>query len=621
MNEQKEISILGNAEKKICEQVEKEYRYCEKELKPKLDEWNNRLKLYSNQRKLKTSVGDPLLFTVFQTIFASLYDDKLSIMFEPREGGDVDVAENLNQLAEYDYEKMEKEVIDYEWIWDTLFFGRGLCFLSEFNRKKMLPIPEIVSPLTVLRDPKAISVNGNVKGYGGVRFLGREMQLTDWQLKSNPDYFNITKLIQKENFDSLIAKAQRARNEAQGREVVNQELTDNGYFDLLEWFTYIDGKKHLVTLGNNRKTIIRFRELKDQEKWPVIDRTIFPTSHDWDGVSVPDLVEDKQRARAKLINAGLDTAYSNAHPMYLFDINKIKRRDYLNFEFNKFIPVDGEASSAISPMKKDRIGQEVNWILDLIDQGTQRAMATPEIQQGQVSGRQRTLGELELVTAKVDTRYSLSAKIFGWSERRFWERWYWLYKNYFKDGIDEKIVRLSGIWGPEFRSLTRDNIITRVDPDIRVESSTVSNSKKITQRELLRGFINMSATLPGFPVRESLKELAKLSNFRTDQVKMLFPPTYEELKAEEENLLMEKGTQAVVSLTDEHITHMLIHSKLNDSEVRDEHVKFHKQAMKIQKENEMLFQTNPGVPQETGPVMPEAELQETGGRIPEAYKQ
>lgn len=629
------INILGKANDKIAKQIDKEYKYCEKQLKPKIDEWLDRLKVYSNQRRQKTAVGDPLLFTVFQTIFASLYDDKLMIHFEPREAGDIDTADNLNQLSDYDYQKMEKDILDYDWIWDTLFFGRGFVFMGEFDRKRKIPIPEVTSPFSILRDPKATSVNGNLKGFGGARFMGREVAQTMWQLEKHGDYFNLDKIKrQKEGEENMIVKAERARQEAQGREVSRQteeELDNNGYYNLLEWFTFIDGERYLVTLGNERKEVVRYRKLQDQEKWPVIDRAIFPISHDWDGVSIPDLVEDKQRARAKLINAGLDIATGNANPMTLYDQNKIARRDSLDFKFNKNIPVDGDPRNAVVPMQKDRVGQEVQWILDLIDQGTQRALATPEIQQGQLSGKNRTLGELELVSAKVDTRYSLSAKIFGWSERRFWEKWYWLYKNHFKDGIDEKVIRLAGLWGGEFRALTRENIITKIDPDIKIESRQVTDSKKVTQRELLRGFISMAVGMPEFPIRYAMKELAELSSFRKDQIKLLFPPTYEEIKAEEENEMMKKNEMPMVSVMDDHMVHMLYHAKLNDTDIRKKHIEFHKQAMKIRKENEQMFReqgygVQSQLPQgETPKANVRDDLQTKRSRreqsIPSAYKQ
>ena len=70
-----------------------EYDLAWKNQKPKKDEWEIRLKLYNNQKRDKTAVGDTTLFTVTQTILASLYNDRLSVTFEGREDGDEEIAE------------------------------------------------------------------------------------------------------------------------------------------------------------------------------------------------------------------------------------------------------------------------------------------------------------------------------------------------------------------------------------------------------------------------------------------------------------------------------------------------------------------------------------------------
>ncbi len=420
MSEEKAFEAF---EKKVIDQVEKEYRLCLRVLRPKIDEWLFRLKVYNNQKKQKKAVGDPLLFTVFQTIFASLYDDGLNSEWLPREEGDIDVTENLNLLSQFDNEEMQKDELDYEWDWDTMFFGRGVVCMMEFCFEKKCPVPEVWSPLVLLRDPEARSVNGNMNGKGGCRFIGRETNQLIWQLKEHPAYFNLEGLkTGKTDQTSLYEKKERARREALGlADTTGQEIEvgDNTFIRTVQWFTFIDGERFFVELAENMSRLIRFQKLEDQSEWPLIDRPLFPVAGDWDGVSIPDLVEDKQRARAVLINAGLETAKANSAPMYLFDVNRIKRRDQLNFEANKFVPVDGNPRDAAVPMMRDQIKTEAQYIFNVLDESVQRALATPELQQGATPRRTRTLGELELMSAKVDTRYSLAAKIFGWSEKKF----------------------------------------------------------------------------------------------------------------------------------------------------------------------------------------------------------
>src|SRR3990167_7380732 len=92
-NDEISTDVLSAADqKRIINQIAKEYDlaypYNEAKRKTQLA----RLKLYNNQRRYASAVGDPLMFTVFNTILASLYDDHLIATWEGRGGeGDEDV--------------------------------------------------------------------------------------------------------------------------------------------------------------------------------------------------------------------------------------------------------------------------------------------------------------------------------------------------------------------------------------------------------------------------------------------------------------------------------------------------------------------------------------------------
>ena len=120
-NDEISTDVLSAADqKRIAMQIEKEYQvsfpYNEAKRKIQL----SRLKLYNNQRRDSTTVGDPLMFTVFNTVHAALYDDRLMAQWEGRGGeGDEDVEENLNALTNFDYDVMQKAKLDYDWNWDA----------------------------------------------------------------------------------------------------------------------------------------------------------------------------------------------------------------------------------------------------------------------------------------------------------------------------------------------------------------------------------------------------------------------------------------------------------------------------------------------------------------------
>lgn len=593
--------------KDLIDQVESEYTLSYWFMKPKWDEWATRLKLYNNQKRDKSAVGDPLMFTIHQTVLASLYDDKLMVSFVPREQGDAEVTENLDDLAVFDFDEMQKDIVDYVWDWDTSFFGRGLVMLMEFDSESNTPVPENWDPMVTLRDPRAKSVNGDMKGRGRARFMGREIRLTLDEMKDAEVYFNYEDLKDDQtDLTSLFDRNEMARQEAQGFSntafTQNSNLKgSNGTKRLLEWFTYHKGKLVLVTLADNRKRVVRYTEVKGKGI-PIEDRALYPIANDWDGVSIPDLTEDKQRAKAKLTNLGIKVAEAGLYPMYLFDNTRIKNRAELNYEQNKFISVDGNPTGAVQIMQKDGIKNDVNFILQTLDQSAQKATATPELQQGANTSERRTATELTIQANKVDTRYSLSAKIFGWSEKRFWQRYYSLYKIYFPDGIAEKTVRISGVLGAKFRPLRRSNIVANVDPDVKIESKVVNDARNYNMLQQYRGFVQMVAQDPNANLRYALKQMGRLSGLKKDEVDMILPPTVDELIATDENVNLENNEVVIVKSTDDHQMHLEIHNKLSDTPAKMAHIGAHKKAMAIKKTNPELFPNVPSAMNPTGGV-------------------
>src|SRR3990167_3931565 len=148
-DKEKNVPLQAKEQKGIVKQIDSEYQLAFSFNEAKRKTWLTRLKLYNNQKRDADKVGDPLMFTIFNTIHAALWDDRLMVNWEGRGGqGDEDVEENLNSLSDYDYDIMGKAEIDYEWNWDAEFFGRGLCLLMDFDREKgvQAPIPEVIDP-------------------------------------------------------------------------------------------------------------------------------------------------------------------------------------------------------------------------------------------------------------------------------------------------------------------------------------------------------------------------------------------------------------------------------------------------------------------------------------------
>lgn len=568
--------------KDLIAKVQREYKQAVDYKQPKLDKWIANLKLYNNQKKDESKIGHPLLFTVMQSIIANLYRDRLDVVFSPRAEGDEDTADNLTKMAEYDYELMRKDQIDYHWDWDACFFGRGFVLLSEFVKDKktgyIAPKPEMLDPLVVLHDPYATEV-------ANARYIGWITHATKWELEVSGLYKNLNDLEKAEDNDSYYKKAKQARVDSAGQ---NEPNTEDEDYELLHWFTFEDGKRVFITLANKRSLIIRKVDVKDSE-FPIIDRAMYPTSHEWDGLSIPDLVGDEQKAIATMKNLGVDVTQAGLYPMYLYDKNQITNASDLDFAFNKAIGVNN-VGTAVQPMNpvQPNVGL-VDYIVSSLEKSAQRAVATSDTQAGVIEDTKRTASEITLAAQNSNARYGLSAKVFGWSEKAFWYQWYKLYKDNFKDDIDEKMIRLTGVLGRSNKPLKKENIIAEIDPDIQVESRVMKEADKARELQMLTNVVAMAGKVPEANMKFGIKKIAETSGLTRSDIEQLFPKTQDEYQAEGENNLLNRDEFVPVKREDDHQTHIIIHARASDNPSTYAHVRTHIEAMRLKKVNPELF--------------------------------
>lgn len=609
--EQDDLSVS----RKFISQVREEYNLAKDALLPKIEVWQKRLKLYNNQRKNDTVVGEPLMFTVFQTVLASVTNDQMDISFLGREEGDNEIADNLTATAKYDFDQMEKAQIDYDWNWNTGFFGRALVLMHDFDRKRLCVQPEVIDPMTWLRDPDASSVNG-LNGHHAMRFGGNHLYMTREEMERTGAFVNLSALDKKKEDndqagktstdDEILDQAARMRSEAQGRNIdVGRSVNvggDNKQYKILRWFTYRNGYKCVAFFTENWD-LIRFQYFIDQEgyskrNWPITDRALYPMARDWDGVSIPDLTEDKQRAMAVLQNLYIQNVHGTVYPMYVYDKSAITNQNDLNFEANKFIGVPGSPANRIVPVTKDRLDvQMIDYALKLFDLSAQKATATPEIQQGRTSQENRTLGELNLVASKVDTRNSLTLKIFGWSEKMFWQLWYAALKDNMDEHIDEKVIRIVGAFGAEWRPLQREALVADADPDIEIVSRYIAEGKRMREMQEFDGFAQVAMQDPTVNRRYVMKRMARLRGMQKDEIDRMFPPTVDELVAAwenrilNENRLADEKTQerAVPKPMENHVVHLEVHAMASDTPAARAHIKSHRELLRLQQTNPELF--------------------------------
>ena len=122
------------------------------------------LVLLNNLNRSDQNIASTLLLTLFNRTLSSLYDDKMQVKFLPSQGIMQEQLNSYNVLAQSDYLEMGKAKLDYDWMWDTLFFGRGYLETIRFNKKRKIMEPSVINPLMFGYDPYFESIPQIVTG-------------------------------------------------------------------------------------------------------------------------------------------------------------------------------------------------------------------------------------------------------------------------------------------------------------------------------------------------------------------------------------------------------------------------------------------------------------------------
>lgn len=80
------------------------------------------------------------------------YNDDMTVDFVGRQLGADAVAEQLSNLADFDFEEMSLDVLNYHVEWDRFFFGVGILVYDKWDDIKKHPVYRRINPLTWIPD-------------------------------------------------------------------------------------------------------------------------------------------------------------------------------------------------------------------------------------------------------------------------------------------------------------------------------------------------------------------------------------------------------------------------------------------------------------------------------------
>jgi hypothetical protein len=582
--------ILADAKKQIA--LAREY------VQPKRVEFRDRLKLYNNQRKQRDKIGDTSMYNLINLMLALFYTDEMQVGFSGRNLGDADAATNLENLAKFDHEEMEMDILNYLTQWDRFFFGVGIREMTQWDNRRKTPIPKSMDTLSWLPDPA-----GGLTGKN-FRFHGFEGEYLRTELTEEAGFFNQELLPSGKNKAGTEQDLTRqALQDAQNlgfpeyQRIEESKKTDS--LDLVDFYTSItsdeDGiaRKYLMTVNNEVTEIFRFEEiepvLKEEKEdpslieFPIILNYYSPMRKAPFGVSVADLAEDKQRAKSVLKNLRIAARKADLYPMYLYNRDKIMNRRDLDFAFNKFIPVRGDVGDTVVRPINTAPAKQGEVLTDeaSLDRDMEKATGSSQAQQAASSRTATTLGEQEIIQANADIRSLLHSRINGWGDKRFIQAWLRIYRQNFKKN-DEKVIEVESAFGSQQNILRYPDFITKEDPKIKIGSKFELDQKRQRERLAFSTIFPLIAQDPSKPKTSRLfaeRKLLRLHNATPDEISVMSPKTVDEMRADMENIVLGKDQPVDVDvLKEDHLSHLVIHAQAYQTDKTRQHIEAHKIA-------------------------------------------
>lgn len=561
----------------------------------------NQLVLLNNLQRGDENIASTLLVTLFNRIMSNLYDDKMQVKFVPSEELEQKTVNSLNILAQNDYREMDKARLDYDWTWDTLFFGRGYMETLRFDRKRKIMQPHVINPLVFGYDPffenpqewryywkwitkSSVEINQLIKA--GI-------------IKSVSDAKEIPSGIDPYLWDYKIKREEAKMVTPQANDTYRGDV-----HQILEFFGYDkEGDKCVYWLDRDFSKILYHSKLdlkdgddiigpggeviKTKSRWPIIVKEAFREPHASVVFSVADLLEDKHRARSVLLNLAFIAAKDKANPIYVYNPDKVKDITQLfSRQVNQHIPVD-DVERSILPLNKDSaMDPSLQAFMQMLNTEASDPVGTGVALEAPKKGQQ-TATEAAIQQQMNDLAQSLQSKVMQFGEAEFWSDWYQRYKRYTRAG-DEKIATVVGVKGTTFEKINLGDIQTKYPPGVLIFSAKEAEYKELVlRRDLMEMYPALQTTLSPDGMR-NFNKYVFFPKFLQDPQMMdiLIPKTIDEIKAEEENEALSAETMPQVLPTDNHEQHLAMHYMAKNSWAKWVHIAWHEELLGQQRAEE-----------------------------------
>lgn len=592
------MNLLGDIQSKYSESFEF--------LQARKKRQANQLVLLSNLRRGDANISSTLMLTLFDRTMAGLYDDKIQVKFLPSQGLDQNQINSYDLLAQSDYQEMDKAKLDYDWCWDTLFFGRGYMETIRFDKKRKIMQPHVINPLTFGYDPYFPTPNDWRYYWKWITKSKYELQKLEKAglLQSGVKIEQIQSGVDPYLWDHKVKRDQAREGVPPPMEPYNSDV-----FQLLEFYGYDDNGDKCVYWTDKNFSIVLYKKKLDlgdgeeiimpdgkgvsmSSRWPIVVKEAFRVPHQSIPVSVADLLEDKHRAKSVLLNLCYIAAKDTANPLYGYNPDKVKDvAQFLSRQINQHIPADDE--TAFWPVQKNSaMSPDLQAFIQYLDAEAEEPMGAGRPMQSTATTGQGTATQAVIDQQLNDMASSLQSKVMQFGEKEFWMDWFHRYaKN--ADELKEKTANIIGIKGVDSRIISLNDFKSDFPPGVMVYSAKEAEYKNLVKRrDWMQLYPAMAQTLDPDGMRNFQKHVFfPLMVDDPATIDVMLPKTIDEIKATEENSMLEKGQMVDVQETDNHTTHMYSHMMVQPKTWQTwVHLDWHEKLLAEQKKQEMLAQ-------------------------------
>lgn len=527
------------------------------------------LVLLNNMQKGDQTIASTLLITLFNRVLSSVYDDKMQVKFLPSQGILQEQLNSFNTLAESDYKEMGKSKIDYDWMWDTGFFGRGYVETYQFDKKRKIMKPHVINPLVMGYDPYFEEVQD-------WRYYWKWLTKSKYQINALIKAGKVTGIKNVSEIvggiDPYIWQYKTRRDAAQKGVQPPIEPAAADIYQILEYFGYDEnGDKYLYWIDKNfSKVLMKEKlDLDDMEgvdgqtlsKWPIVVKEMFRIPHASIPFSIADILEDKHRAESVLLNLLFIGAKDTGNPLYLYNPDQVKDvAQFLSRQVDQHIPIEGNPETAVTPLNaKNTFPAEMINFLTSLRQQANDPIGTGVSAQPQAQG-QGTATEAAIDQQLNDMAQSLFSKVLQFGEEEFWSQWFHRYQKN-ADELKSKMANIVGVKGITSTEIDLQDFKTDYPPGVMVYSAKEAEYKNLVKR---RDFMQILPELQQSMPPDGFRNFEKfvfmpLMIEDPSLIEIMFPKTLQEMQAEEQNTMLAQDQMPPVLPTDDHTAHIYTH--------------------------------------------------------------